>query len=115
MKPKNDMMYQDICNCPCQNTKNMKIYRWHHVESDILQEGPGAKHPGRWEIAERQIHSIKMLLKQIPKVTSILVLDYLSFKKMYDVLQLISTDGNVAIEDALLVIPGRTLTDGRRT
>ena len=25
-KPKNDMMYQDIYNCICQNTKKMKIY-----------------------------------------------------------------------------------------
>ena len=26
IKPKNDMMYQDIYNCICQNTKKMKIY-----------------------------------------------------------------------------------------
>ena len=32
--------------------------RWHHVESDILKEGPGAKYTGRWEIAERQIPSV---------------------------------------------------------
>ena len=43
----------------------------------------GQKHPGRWEIAERQIPSVKMLFKQIPKVTSILILelDYLSQSK----------------------------------
>ena len=52
--------------------------RCRHVESDILKEGPGAKHPGRWEIAERHLPSVKMLFKQIPKVTSIRVLDYLS-------------------------------------
>ena len=38
----------------------------------------GQKHPGRWEIAERQLPSVKMLFKQIPKGTSILVVDYLS-------------------------------------
>ena len=26
IKPKNDMMYQDIYNCICQNAKKMKIY-----------------------------------------------------------------------------------------
>ena len=26
IKPKNDMMYQDIYNCICQNTKKIKIY-----------------------------------------------------------------------------------------
>ena len=26
IKSKNDMMYQDIYNCICQNTKKMKIY-----------------------------------------------------------------------------------------
>ena len=40
-----------------------KGVRWHHVESDILKEGPGQKHPGRWEIAERQIPCVKMLFK----------------------------------------------------
>ena len=33
------------------------------------------KHPGRWEIAERQLPSVKCCLKQIPKVTSIRVLN----------------------------------------
>ena len=37
--------------------------QWYHVESDILKEGPGAKHPRRWEIAERQIPGVKMLFK----------------------------------------------------
>ena len=36
----------------------------------------GQKHPGRWGIVEHQIPSIKYCLKQIPKVTSILVLDF---------------------------------------
>ena len=36
----------------------------------------GQKHPGRWGIVKHQIPSIKVLLKQIPKVTSILILDY---------------------------------------
>ena len=40
-----------------------KRVRCHHVESDILKRGPGAKHPGRWEIAEHQIPSIKALFK----------------------------------------------------
>ena len=40
-----------------------KGVRWHHVESDIIKEGPGAKHPERWEIAEHHIPSIKMLFK----------------------------------------------------
>ena len=35
--------------------------RWHHVESDIPKEGPGTKHPGRQEIVEHQIPSIKVL------------------------------------------------------
>ena len=26
VKPKNDMMYQDIYNCICQNTQKIKIY-----------------------------------------------------------------------------------------
>ena len=54
-----------------------KGFRWHHVESDILKEGPVQKHPGRWEVAEHQIPSIKVLFKKIAKVTVILVLDYL--------------------------------------
>ena len=40
-----------------------KGVRWCHVESDILKEGPGAKHPGRWEITERKIPSVGMLFK----------------------------------------------------
>ena len=40
-----------------------KGVRWLHVESDILKGGQGAKYPGRWEIAERQIPSVKMLCK----------------------------------------------------
>ena len=40
-----------------------KGVRWHHVESSILKEGPGAKHTGRWGIAERKIPSVKMLFK----------------------------------------------------
>ena len=40
-----------------------KGVRWHHVESDILKEGPGQKHPGRWGIVEHQIPSIKVLFK----------------------------------------------------
>ena len=39
---------------------------WHkgvRVESDILKEGPGTKHPGRCGIVEHQIPSIKMLFK----------------------------------------------------
>ena len=40
-----------------------KGVRLHHVDSDILKEGPGAKHPGRWEIAERQKPSVKILFK----------------------------------------------------
>ena len=42
---------------------DIKRVRWHHVESDILKEGPGVKYPGRWEIAGRQIPSVKMLFK----------------------------------------------------
>ena len=37
--------------------------RWHHVESDILKEGQGQKHPGMWGIVEHQIPSIKVLFK----------------------------------------------------
>ena len=41
-----------------------KGIRWHHVEPDILKEGPGTKkHPGRWGIVEHQIPSIKVLFK----------------------------------------------------
>ena len=40
-----------------------KGVRCHHVESDILKEGPGTKHPGRWGIVEHQILSIKELFK----------------------------------------------------
>ena len=41
-----------------------KGIRWHHVESDILKEGPEAKTSWEvWEIAERQIPSVKMLFK----------------------------------------------------
>ena len=37
---------------------------WHRVESDILKESPGTKkHPGRWEIVEHKIPSIKVLFK----------------------------------------------------
>ena len=54
-----------------------KGVRWHHVEGDILKEVPGAKHPGRWEIAERQIPSAKMLFETNTKGLR-LVLDYLS-------------------------------------
>ena len=41
----------------------------------------GQKHHGRWEIAERQIPSVKMLFKTNTKGTNILVLDYLSKSK----------------------------------
>ena len=45
-----------------------KGVRLHHVESDILKEGPGAKkHPGRWEIAECQVTSVKVLFKTYTK------------------------------------------------
>ena len=83
-------MYQDIYNCICQNTKKLdslsimsnlqpncclkfdfqkvdqhaegkRLIR--RVESDILKEGSGTKHPGRWGIVEHQIPSIKMLFK----------------------------------------------------
>ena len=37
--------------------------RWRHVESDILKEGPGTKHPGRWGIVKHQILSVKVLFK----------------------------------------------------
>ena len=40
-----------------------KGVRWHHVESIFLKEGPGPKHPGRLEIAEHQIPSIKVLFE----------------------------------------------------
>ena len=40
-----------------------KGIRWHHVESDILKEGPGTKHPERWGIVEHQMPSIKVLFK----------------------------------------------------
>ena len=36
-----------------------KGFRWHHVKSDILKEGPGTKHPGSRGIAEHQIPSAK--------------------------------------------------------
>ena len=53
---------------PCTISKSScymwhKGVRWRHVESDILIEAPGAKHPGRWEIAERQVPGVKMLFK----------------------------------------------------
>ena len=41
-----------------------KGVRWHHVESDILKEGPGEKQPRRWEIAERKI--VLGMAKSIP-------------------------------------------------
>ena len=41
-----------------------KGVRWYHVESDIQKECPGAKYPGRWDIAERKIPSVKMLSKR---------------------------------------------------
>ena len=37
--------------------------RWHHVESDILKEGPGTETSWRWGIVEHQIPSIKVLSK----------------------------------------------------
>ena len=40
-----------------------KEVRWYSVESDILKEGPGTKHPGRWGIVEHQMPSIKVLFK----------------------------------------------------
>ena len=40
-----------------------KRVQWHHAESDILKEGPGTKHPGRWGIVEHRIPSIKGLFK----------------------------------------------------
>ena len=40
-----------------------KRVRWYYVESDILKEGPWGKYPGRWEIAERKIPSVKLLFK----------------------------------------------------
>ena len=40
-----------------------KGVRWHHVESDILKEGPGTETSGRWGIVEHQIPSIKVLFK----------------------------------------------------
>ena len=40
-----------------------KGVRWHHADCDILKEGPGQKHPGRWGIVENQISSIKVLFK----------------------------------------------------
>ena len=40
---------------------------WHHVESDVLKEGPVAK--TSWEVrdAEHQIHTIKVLFKSNTK------------------------------------------------
>ena len=58
-----------------------KGVRWHHVEADILKGGPGAKTFRGWEIAEHPLPSIKVWFKQITKITSILVLDYLSESK----------------------------------
>ena len=124
IKPKNDMMYQDICHCICKNTKNEDILSimsnlqpnyWLKVDFQKLDQHAGGKwlihdtkrrkaisciawnspagypsrvarcdikgsdgtmlnpifwkkvhgqkHPRRWEIAERQIPSIKMLFK----------------------------------------------------
>ena len=40
-----------------------KGVRWHHIESDILKEGPRAKTSWGLEIAEHQIPSIKVLFK----------------------------------------------------
>ena len=40
-----------------------KRVQWHHAESNILKEGPGTKHPGRWGIVEHRIPSIKVLFK----------------------------------------------------
>ena len=40
-----------------------KGVRWYHIESDILKEDPGTKHPGKWEIAKRKMPSVKMLFK----------------------------------------------------
>ena len=40
-----------------------KGVRWHHVESDILKEGPGTETSWVWGIVEHQIPSIKVLFK----------------------------------------------------
>ena len=45
------------------------------------KEVQGQKHSGRWEIAEHPLPSIKVCFIQITKITSILVLDYLSESK----------------------------------
>ena len=44
----------------------------------FLKKVQGQKHPGRWEIAEPKILSVKCSLKQISMFTTILVLVYLS-------------------------------------
>ena len=54
-----------------------KGVQWHHVESDSLKEGPGTK--TSWEVRDCRTPKktvSKCCLKQIPKVTSILVLNY---------------------------------------
>ena len=66
-KRRKDNQLQSL-KLPCRISKLSclmwhKGVRWHHVESDILKEGPGQKHPGRWEIAEYQIPCIKVLFK----------------------------------------------------
>ena len=40
-----------------------KGVRWHQLNPKFWKKVQGQKHPGRWEIAERQILSIKMLFK----------------------------------------------------
>ena len=66
-KRRKDYQLQSL-KLPCRISKFSsymwhKGVRWYYVESYILKGGPGQKHPGRWEIAERQIPSVQMLFK----------------------------------------------------
>ena len=53
------------------------------LNSIFWKKVQGQKHPGRWEIAEHQMTSTKVLFKTNTKVTSTLVLDYSSESKIY--------------------------------
>ena len=44
-----------------------KGVRWHHVESDIMKEGPWTETSWRWGIVEHKYLVLKCCLKQMPK------------------------------------------------
>ena len=66
-KRRKDNQLQSL-KLPCRISKlSSKMWqkgvRWHHVESDILKEGPGTETSWEWGIVEHQIPSIKVLFK----------------------------------------------------